>query len=163
MSNTGSTIDEESVPIKKTPCPVCNGTNLIVRTTYRHPTSEILSARIVCKACDTKGPWVDMVNNRNIGLAWLPWNDRLEISVGGASNAPSDDYDYSEYGNQLHAGTSSNDGHALWHTDSEGRYWCGQWHYRTPEELLLECQTTICDLIKNHPRLRRLPSMQVKS
>jgi len=155
--------EHETIEVVKKPCPVCNGTNLIVRTTYRHPTSEILSARIVCKACDTKGPWVDMVNNRNIGLAWLPWNDRLEISVGGASNAPSDDYDYSEYGNQLHAGTSSKDGHALWHTDSEGRYWCGQWHYRTPEELLLECQTTICDLIKNHPRLRRLPSMQVKS
>ena len=62
--------------------------------------------------------------------------------------------------NQLHAGDNirynpngkfSND--KLWHTNSEGKYWCGNWYSRTPSELLEECTTTIRDLLLNHPDL----------
>jgi hypothetical protein len=41
----------------------------------------------------------------------------------------------------------------LFHTDSVGKYWCGYTHSRTPLELLNECQSTIEDLVKNHPHL----------
>ena len=56
-------------------------------------------------------------------------------------------------GKQLHAGTSSLNGEALWDTDSEGKYWCGHCHHRTPKQLLDECRTTIEDLKRNHPDL----------
>ena len=52
---------------------------------------------------------------------------------------------------QLHVGVSALNGGGLYHTDTKGLYWCGHTHHRTPRELLVECQTTILDLIKNHP------------
>lgn len=56
---------------------------------------------------------------------------------------------------QLHAGNSTLDrDKSLWHTDSDGKYWCGHWHHRTPLQLLHECQTTIADLVENHPELK---------
>lgn len=61
---------------------------------------------------------------------------------------------------QLHAGivhgSKTRDGSTLWHTgtrDGKTGYWCGNWHYRTPLELLRECESTIADLLKNHPEL----------
>ena len=65
-------------------------------------------------------------------------------------------YDYSKFGNQLHVGISTlhkDKIESLWHTDSEGKYWCGCWHHRTPKELLDECTSTIRDLLLNHPEL----------
>lgn len=63
---------------------------------------------------------------------------------------------------QLHAGTihgsKSSDGTPLWHTgirDGKCGYWCGNWHYRTPKELLAECESTIQDLLANHPELKK--------
>jgi hypothetical protein len=65
-------------------------------------------------------------------------------------------------GEQLHAGTvhgsKTSDGTSLWHTgkrDGKAGYWCGNWHYRTPQELLAECESTIADLLKNHPDLKQ--------
>lgn len=60
---------------------------------------------------------------------------------------------------QLHAGTCQKKTKIkgmtdnLWHTDSNGNYWCGNWYNRTPKQLLEECKTTIADLITNHPEL----------
>jgi hypothetical protein len=58
--------------------------------------------------------------------------------------------------NQKHAGISSMNGDTLWHTDSKGLYWCGQWYERTPLQLLNECETTILDLLKDYPELRQI-------
>lgn len=44
-------------------------------------------------------------------------------------------------------------GRHVWTQYSCGRYSCGVWYYRTPEQLLVECLTTIADLEKNHPGL----------
>lgn len=61
---------------------------------------------------------------------------------------------------QIHAGKRQNKtnikglGDGLWHTDSEGKYWCGNWYYRTPKQLLEECRSTIADLLVNHPELK---------
>jgi hypothetical protein len=41
----------------------------------------------------------------------------------------------------------------LWHTNSDGLYWCGSWYHRSPLELLRECESTVADLLKNHPEL----------
>lgn len=41
----------------------------------------------------------------------------------------------------------------LWHINGKGLYWSGQWGDRTPEELYFECETTMQDLLKNHPNL----------
>jgi hypothetical protein len=59
---------------------------------------------------------------------------------------------------QLHAGNKSNNNdiypmNKLWHTNSNGLYWCGDLHSRTPLELLQECKSTIADLIINHSEL----------
>jgi hypothetical protein len=62
-------------------------------------------------------------------------------------------YDYSKAGNGLSAGRDAENGNSLWHTDDKGNYWCGHWYNRTPEQLLKECQSTIHDLITNHPEL----------
>jgi hypothetical protein len=54
----------------------------------------------------------------------------------------------------LHAGDGPN-GKKLWHKwDSDDGYWSGSWHHRTPEQLLHECETTIKDLLINHPELQ---------
>jgi len=56
---------------------------------------------------------------------------------------------------QLHAGNKAEKGkkEKLWHTDTDGLYWCGSWYHRTPEQLLKECKSTIKDLLKLHPEL----------
>lgn len=62
-------------------------------------------------------------------------------------------YNYKE--TQLHAGRRNGrkGGETLWHTNSDGKYWCGSWHKRTPLGLLKECKSTIQDLLKHHPEL----------
>jgi hypothetical protein len=62
--------------------------------------------------------------------------------------------------NQKHAGISSMNGNTLWHTNSEGLYWCGHWYERTPLQLLNECETTILDLLKDYPELRQIKEEQ---
>ena len=53
---------------------------------------------------------------------------------------------------QLHAGIlQKGKSSSVWHTDSEGNYWCGQHYSRTPRQLLAECLTTMSDLLVNHP------------
>lgn len=54
--------------------------------------------------------------------------------------------------NQYHAGRRK-DGSTIWHTNDDGTYWSGSWHHRTPEELLIEAETTIEDLLRNHPEI----------
>lgn len=54
---------------------------------------------------------------------------------------------------QLHAGNRGSD--KIWHTDSEGKYWSGLWHHRTPQELYRESLSVIADLLQNHPELSR--------
>lgn len=54
---------------------------------------------------------------------------------------------------QLHAGNSERNDGKVWHTDSKGLYWCGDWNHRTPEQLMRECVSTIKDLRKNHQEL----------
>lgn len=44
---------------------------------------------------------------------------------------------------------------SIWHLNSEGVYWSGDWSHRTPQELLNECTSTIRDLLLNHPELVR--------
>lgn len=56
--------------------------------------------------------------------------------------------------NQLHAGIDTKTGEPTWHTDRNGNYWCGNWHTRTPEQLLDEAVAIIADLLHNHPELR---------
>ncbi len=58
---------------------------------------------------------------------------------------------------QIHAGYSEKRKSTIWHTDSKGEYWCGDWHHRTPSELLEECKSTIIDLLINHPELTKQP------
>ncbi len=41
----------------------------------------------------------------------------------------------------------------IWHTNSEGKYESGKWHARTPLQLKRECESTLKDLRKNHPKL----------
>jgi hypothetical protein len=63
-----------------------------------------------------------------------------------------------DYNNvQLHAGYSEKRKSKIWHTDSKGKYWCGNWNLRTPSELFEECKSTIKDLLKNHPELNKQP------
>lgn len=55
-------------------------------------------------------------------------------------------------GNQLHVGEDqTKTDKAVWHTDTDGKYWCGLWYHRTPEQLFNECMTTLRDLMINHP------------
>jgi hypothetical protein len=57
---------------------------------------------------------------------------------------------------QFHAGTAATTGEPLWHKwDDKPGYWSGHLGHRTPLQLLRECQSTIRDLIKNHPNLNR--------
>lgn len=44
-------------------------------------------------------------------------------------------------------------GNAIWHTDTEGRYWIGNMYHRTPRQLFHESLSVIVDLLKNHPEL----------
>ena len=74
-------------------------------------------------------------------------------------------YEYGKFGNQLSAGDLQKLSswylekypdmkQKVWYTNSNGLYWCGNWYSRTPKELLIECQTTIRDLLNNHPELK---------
>jgi hypothetical protein len=59
---------------------------------------------------------------------------------------------------QLHAGNhpaKAYKGRRLFHTDSEGRYWCG-WQLidLTPRELLRLARSVERDVLMNHPELR---------
>jgi hypothetical protein len=47
---------------------------------------------------------------------------------------------------QKHFGTHAKNGKSLWHTNEKGLLWCGSWYYRTPSELLEECESTARDL-----------------
>ena len=59
---------------------------------------------------------------------------------------------------QLHAGDcQAKPGKKLWHTDHQGLYWTGFHYYRTPQQLLDECRSTIKDLKRNHPELDARP------
>lgn len=46
---------------------------------------------------------------------------------------------------QHHAGRNHK-GDRVWHTNSEGTFWCGDWRNRTPAELERECLSTVKDL-----------------
>ncbi len=46
---------------------------------------------------------------------------------------------------QLHVGRDHK-GDRVWHTNSEGTFWCGDWRSRTPAELERECLSTVKDL-----------------
>jgi hypothetical protein len=84
-----------------------------------------------------------------------------ELNQSQIDNPNNPENDYGKFGNQLHAGDCANpseyakehDMVKVWHTDSKGLYWCGNWYHRTPRELLDECTSTIRDLILNHPDL----------
>lgn len=61
---------------------------------------------------------------------------------------------------QLHAGDDARNTKKVWHTgmdhqSGKQRYWCGHWYYRTPEELMAECASTIQDLLIHHPQLAK--------
>jgi len=58
-------------------------------------------------------------------------------------------------GEQKHAGITDT-GKNWWHTNDNGNYWSGWSPYEiTPEQLFICCQSTIQDLMKNHPGLIR--------
>jgi hypothetical protein len=65
--------------------------------------------------------------------------------------------DHFGYGIQVALGKNK-DGEGLWHSHGKhyhkpDTYWCGSWGDRTPEELLLECESTLADLHRYHPEL----------
>lgn len=43
----------------------------------------------------------------------------------------------------------------IWHLNNKGEYWSGDWSHRTPQELFNECNSTIRDLLLNHPEIVR--------
>jgi hypothetical protein len=62
---------------------------------------------------------------------------------------------------QLHAGDHAASGGKIWHTDMHGLYWSGNASHRSPEALLRECESTVRDLLANHPQLRPAPTPAV--
>ncbi len=68
---------------------------------------------------------------------------------------------------QLHAGDhgapSKYNGGKLWHTGTDGRYWSGSTHHWTPAELLAGCESTVRDLLVNHPELKSSDRAEIKA
>ena len=54
---------------------------------------------------------------------------------------------------QVNAGTGRYG--SIWHLNSKGEYWSGDWSNRTPQELFDECHSIIRDLLLNHPEIVR--------
>lgn len=55
---------------------------------------------------------------------------------------------------QIHIGKLGKDENdTLWHSDSEGNYWCGNWYHRTPKQLKIEAESVLEDLKFLYPKL----------
>lgn len=84
---------------------------------------------------------------------WHDDPDEIDRELAEREEEVERDRNPQAYGERLHAGTNALTGKALWHRAEDG-YFCGHHYHRTPQQLLAECQSTISDLLRNHPELR---------